>query len=94
MKGLTAVAVSTPVRALKRTGTGVEIRDDADAVHHADVAVVATHPDQALALLAAPTAAEQAVLGRVPVLAQRHPAAPGHARCFPDSLPRGRRGTT
>ena len=56
-------AVSTPVRALARTGAGVEIRDDADTVHHADVAVVATHPDQALALLAAPTAAERAVLG-------------------------------
>jgi predicted NAD/FAD-binding protein len=63
VKGLTAVEVSTPVRALTRTAVGVEIRDDADTVHHADVAVVATHPDQALALLAAPTAAEQAVLG-------------------------------
>ncbi len=63
VKGLTAVAVSTPVRALARTGAGVEIRDDADTVHHADVAVVATHPDQALALLTAPTAAEQELLG-------------------------------
>ncbi len=62
VKGLTAVAVSTPVRALTRTDAGVEIRDDADVAHHADVAVVATHPDQALALLAAPTAAEQALL--------------------------------
>jgi predicted NAD/FAD-binding protein len=63
VKELTAVAVSTPVRALTRTADGVEIRDDADASHHADVAVVATHPDQALALLAAPTAAEGALLG-------------------------------
>jgi uncharacterized protein len=63
VKGLTAVAVSTPVRALTRTDAGVEVRDDADAVHHADVAVVATHPDQALSLLGSPTAAEQAVLG-------------------------------
>jgi len=63
VKGLTAVAVSTPVRALTRTEAGVEIRDDADTTHQADVAVVATHPDQALTLLAAPTAAEQAVLG-------------------------------
>lgn len=63
VKGLTAVAVSTPVRALTRSGAGVEIRDDADVAHHADVAVVATHPDQALALLTAPTSAEQAVLG-------------------------------
>jgi predicted NAD/FAD-binding protein len=63
VKGLTAVAVSTPERALARTGAGVEIRDDADTVHYADVAVVATHPDQALALLTAPTAAEREVLG-------------------------------
>jgi predicted NAD/FAD-binding protein len=63
VKELTAVAVSTPVRALTRTADGVEIRDDADTAHHADVAVVATHPDQALALLAAPTAAEGALLG-------------------------------
>ncbi len=63
VKGLTAVAVSTPVRTLTRTGAGVEIRDDADTAHHADVAVVATHPDQALRLLAAPTAAERALLG-------------------------------
>ncbi len=63
VKGLTAVAVSTPVRALVRTGAGVEIRDDADTTYRADVAVVATHPDQALALLAAPTAAERELLG-------------------------------
>ena len=62
-KGLTAVAVSTPVRALTRTGSGVELRDDADTVHRADVAVVATHPDQALTLLTAPTATEAALLG-------------------------------
>jgi predicted NAD/FAD-binding protein len=63
VKELSAVSVSTPVRALTRTGDGVEIRDDADTPHHADVAVVATHPDQALALLAAPTAAERTLLG-------------------------------
>jgi predicted NAD/FAD-binding protein len=62
-KGLTAVAMSTPVWALARTGAGVEIRDDADTVHHADVAVVATHPDQGLALLATPTAVERELLG-------------------------------
>jgi uncharacterized protein len=63
VKELAAVAVSTPVRALARTGHGVRIHDDADTVHHVDVAVVATHPDQALALLAAPTAAERELLG-------------------------------
>ena len=63
VKELSAVAVSTPVRALARTAEGVEIRDDADTAHRADVVVVATHPDQALALLAAPTAAQRALLG-------------------------------
>jgi uncharacterized protein len=62
-KELTAVHVGTPVRALTRTATGVEIRDDADTVHRADRVVVATHPDQALALLAEPTTAEREVLG-------------------------------
>ncbi len=55
--------VSTPVRAVVRAADGVEIRDDGDAVHRVDHVVVATHPDQALALLAAPTDAERAVLG-------------------------------
>jgi len=63
VKGLTAVALSTPARALTRTAAGIEIRDDADTVHHADRAVVATHPDQALALLADPTDAERELLG-------------------------------
>lgn len=62
-KNLSAVATSTPVRAVRRTAHGVEIRDDADRVHHADRVVVATHPDQALALLAEPTAAQREVLG-------------------------------
>ncbi len=62
-KGLSAVALCTPVRALTRAVAGVEIRDDADAVHRFDTAVVATHPDQALTLLAQPTAAERELLG-------------------------------
>ena len=62
-KGLTAVQLSTPVRSLSRGTGGVEIRDDADTVHHAERVVVATHPDQALRLLADPTEDERAVLG-------------------------------
>jgi len=62
-KELASVAVSTPVRALTRTADGVEIRDDADTAYRADVAVVAAHPDQALALLAAPTAVQRELLG-------------------------------
>ena len=66
VKELSAVMVSTPVRALTRHGSGVQIRDDADARHEADVVVVATHPDQALRLLAEPTPAERTVLGAIP----------------------------
>jgi predicted NAD/FAD-binding protein len=63
-KNLTAVSAATPVRSVRRVaGGGVEIRDDADTVHRADHVVIATHADQALALLAEPTPAERAVLG-------------------------------
>jgi predicted NAD/FAD-binding protein len=64
-KGLTAVETSTPVRAIVRTGRGVDIRDDADAVERFDGVVIATHPHQALHVLARPTDAEQAVLGAI-----------------------------
>jgi uncharacterized protein len=63
VKGLTAALVSTPVRAVTRTAAGVEVRDDADSVYRADHAVLATHPDQALALLTDPTPAEREILG-------------------------------
>jgi predicted NAD/FAD-binding protein len=62
-KELTATELSTPVRAVRRTSTGVAIRDDADDVRAFDAAVVATHADDALALLVDPTAAERATLG-------------------------------
>jgi predicted NAD/FAD-binding protein len=62
-KGLSAVEVSTPIRALTRTSGGVAVRDDADQVHEVDKVVVATHADQALRLLANPTADEREVLG-------------------------------
>jgi predicted NAD/FAD-binding protein len=65
-KELHAVHTATPVRSVARTAAGVEIRDDADAVARFDAVVVATHPDQALALLAAPTPLEAAVLGAIP----------------------------
>jgi uncharacterized protein len=62
-KELTAVETATPVAAMSRTAAGVEIRDDAGTSHLFDAAVVATHADQALRLLAAPTPAERSVLG-------------------------------
>ncbi|MGK4596030.1 NAD(P)/FAD-dependent oxidoreductase [Amycolatopsis sp. w19] len=62
-KQLTAVHLSTPVRSVKRTARGIEVRDDADTRHRLDKVVVATHADQALKLLSSPTAAEQDLLG-------------------------------
>lgn len=63
VKSLTAVETLAPVTSLRRNGEGIEIRDAADVVHHVDAAVVATHPDQALRLIAEPTADERQVLG-------------------------------
>jgi uncharacterized protein len=64
-KSLTSVQTSTPVRAVTRTGGGIEIRDDADTVAQFDRVVIATHPGQALSMLASPTAAEREVLGAI-----------------------------
>jgi predicted NAD/FAD-binding protein len=64
-KGLTAVQTSTRVRSITRSGSGVVVHDDGDVLSSFDGVVVATHPDQALAMLAAPTAAEREVLGAI-----------------------------
>ncbi|MBO3749785.1 FAD-dependent oxidoreductase [Streptosporangiaceae bacterium NEAU-GS5] len=60
-KRLAAVHTSTPVSGLRRTAGGVELW--ADGPRRFDAAVVATHADQALRLLAAPTLSERATLG-------------------------------
>ena len=63
-KGLSAVLTATPVRAVRRLAEGgVEVTDDTDVPVHYNAVVVATHPDQALALLADPTPAERQILG-------------------------------
>ncbi|RZQ63220.1 NAD(P)/FAD-dependent oxidoreductase [Amycolatopsis suaedae] len=62
-KQLTAVHVSTPVRAVTRLAEGLEVRDDGDTPYRVDRVVVATHADQALRLLSNPTGAECEVLG-------------------------------
>ena len=54
---------ATPVRLVRRHFAGVEVIDAADVVHTADRVVIATHADEALALLADATAAEKQVLG-------------------------------
>ncbi len=61
-----AVRIGTPVRAVHRGARTVAVRDDADRVDFFDAAVIATHPDQALRLLAAPTTAESEILGALP----------------------------
>ncbi|MEJ8279141.1 NAD(P)/FAD-dependent oxidoreductase [Pseudonocardia spirodelae] len=64
VKQLSAVRTATPVRSVLRTPAGVEVRDDADAVAAYDRVVLATHPDQALAVLGdGATPDERSVLG-------------------------------
>ncbi|SDY10202.1 Predicted NAD/FAD-binding protein [Modestobacter sp. DSM 44400] len=62
-KGLTAVQTGAGIRSLTRHADGVELVDGDGQRHAADVVVVATHPDQALTLLADPTDDERATLG-------------------------------
>ncbi|MGA8330481.1 MAG: FAD-dependent oxidoreductase [Mycobacterium sp.] len=55
-----------PVRALRRLADGVQIEVRGAVPRKFDAAVVAVHPDQALALLDDPSRHEQAVLGAIP----------------------------
>ncbi len=57
------VRVGVPVRAVERLGGGVRVAADGVEAEIFDQVVIATHSDQALAMLAAPTAAERQVLG-------------------------------
>jgi predicted NAD/FAD-binding protein len=61
-KNLSGVNTATPIRTISRTPEGVQIRDEADQLHDADRVVIATHPDQALRLIADPTADETRLL--------------------------------
>lgn len=60
---LAKVHLSTPASAVRRHPDGVVVRDAAGEPHDFDAVVIATHPDQALRLLEAPTPDEDAVLG-------------------------------
>lgn len=64
--GLDDVRVGTKVTSVRDTGDGVEITDGNGAVTPVDAVVIATHPDQALAMLAEPTFAQRDVLGAIP----------------------------
>ncbi|AZI59636.1 FAD-dependent oxidoreductase [Nakamurella antarctica] len=65
VKNLTAAHTSARVKAVSRVTDGVEIRTEAGDVAVFESAVIATHPHQALAMLAAPTVAETEVLGAI-----------------------------
>ena len=60
---LARVRAGVPVRAVRRYPDGAEVRDASGQTHQFDAVVIATHPDQALALLAPATRAEREVLG-------------------------------
>jgi uncharacterized protein len=57
--------VAAPVRRIERTPDGVVVEADGCETEAFDEVVVATHSDQALALLANPTVAERSVLGAI-----------------------------
>ncbi|WP_369186017.1 NAD(P)/FAD-dependent oxidoreductase [Streptomyces sp. Y1] len=60
---LSAVHRAAPVRAVRRRDDGVTVTTQDGRSTEVDAVVIATHADQALALLADPTRAEQEVLG-------------------------------
>ncbi len=57
------VRVSTAIRAITRKPDGIELIDVDGTLHRADAIVIATHADDALALLTDPTDDERRVLG-------------------------------
>jgi predicted NAD/FAD-binding protein len=78
------VRAGDPVTSVRRVPDGVQITSCATRVF--EVAVIATHPDQTLLMLAEPTDAERAVLGAIPYCTN-------HAQLHTDEsvLPRHRR---
>ncbi|MGE7384581.1 FAD-dependent oxidoreductase [Streptomyces sp. NPDC004126] len=62
---LSAVRLFTAVDEVRRTADGVDVRDRTGAVHAFDKAVIATHPRQALNMLAEPTDLQAELLGAV-----------------------------
>ena len=57
------VRSSTPIRAISRKPDGVELLDAGGTLHHADAVVIATHADDALALLTDASDEERRILG-------------------------------
>jgi uncharacterized protein len=59
------VRIGAAVRSVRRLPTGVEVSDASSGPRLFDAVVIATHPDQALLMLAEPTPAERSVLGAI-----------------------------
>lgn len=59
------VRIGAAVRSVRRLPDGVEVSDAIAGPRLFDAAVIATHPDQALLMLAEPTSAERSVLGAI-----------------------------
>ncbi len=64
--GLHDVRPGTKITSVAETATGVEVVDGNGELATYDACVIATHPDQALAMLAEPTADQREVLGALP----------------------------
>ncbi|HYI80704.1 MAG TPA: FAD-dependent oxidoreductase [Thermoleophilaceae bacterium] len=60
------IRTSAPVRAVTRHLGYVEVAADGCGVEHYDEVVIATHSDQALAMLTDPSPAEREILGAIP----------------------------
>lgn len=60
------VLLETKVTSVLETPSGIEVTDGNGQVHHLDAVVVATHPDQALGMLAEPTPLQRELLGAMP----------------------------
>jgi uncharacterized protein len=64
--GLPDIRLGTKVTSVRETPDGVEVTDGNGRVTSYDAAVIATHPDQALAMLETPTAAQRTALVALP----------------------------
>lgn len=60
------IRLGTKVTSVTETATGVEVTDGNGTVHRFDAVVVATHPDQALGMLAEPTPLQGELLTAMP----------------------------
>ena len=83
------VRLGTKVTSVLETAHGVEVVDGNGRAETYDAVVIATHPDQALSMLAEPTPTQREVLSAAAVL--RQPGAAAHRRVAAAAGPQGPR---